>query len=180
MKKIIENGYTLEVGIDDCPRNPREDDGNLCLLCCAHQKHNLGDVQVKNFNDFTSWDEWLNDFKDHNNVWYAFPLYMIDHSSITLSLNKFSCPWDSGQLGYAIVTQEIIDSGCFQDPSDETAVRKAVEKEIEAYNSYVNGAVYQFTITNLNGDVMEACGGYCDEEKAEDDGKEALKSYVSI
>jgi len=34
------------------------------------------------------------------------PLYLYDHSGITMSTGKFSCPWDSGQVGWIYCTIE--------------------------------------------------------------------------
>lgn len=34
------------------------------------------------------------------------PLYLYDHSGITMNTTGFSCPWDSGQVGWIYASKE--------------------------------------------------------------------------
>lgn len=36
------------------------------------------------------------------------PLYLYDHSGITMRTSKFSCPWDSGQVGWIYATKDTL------------------------------------------------------------------------
>jgi len=36
------------------------------------------------------------------------PLYLYDHSGITMNTTGFSCGWDSGQVGYIVMSYEKI------------------------------------------------------------------------
>jgi len=40
------------------------------------------------------------DNREKNPDWGKYPVYAYIHGGITVSLNPFSCHWDSGQLGY--------------------------------------------------------------------------------
>jgi len=39
------------------------------------------------------------DYRESNPEWESYPVYCYIHGGITVSLNPFSCRWDSGQLG---------------------------------------------------------------------------------
>lgn len=63
-------------------------------------------------------DEFLNDVEedefqdilDSLDKYIILPLYLYDHSGITMSTSVFSCPWDSGQVGWIYASkQKFID-----------------------------------------------------------------------
>lgn len=69
------------------------------------------------------------------------PLYLYDHSGITMNTTGFSCGWDSGQVGYIYVTKYTWVKETKQEFSQEAA-RKALEAEVETYDHYLTGEVY--------------------------------------
>jgi len=104
-----DDKYRLEVILDTCPESPRQWD-NLCTMVCSHRRYDLGDEQAKNIDEYSSWDEWLQGevydrYGGADNV-VCLPLYLYDHSGITMNTTGFSCPWDSGQVGWIYVTKE--------------------------------------------------------------------------
>lgn len=70
------------------------------------------------------------------------PLYLYDHSGITMSTGRFSCPWDSGQVGFIYCT---IERGISECGSVENA-EKCLRGEVEAYDQYLTGDVYGYVI----------------------------------
>ena len=54
---------------------------------------------------FQSWNE-LENHLIKKNAFIVLPIYMYDHSGITISVNPFSCPWDSGQIGFIYISKE--------------------------------------------------------------------------
>lgn len=109
VKRIEKDGIRLNICIDEIPQNPREWD-NLGTMVCGHRRYNLGDEQAKNTELYNSWEEWLENEVikpngSRNNV-VVLPLYLYDHSGITMNTTGFSCPWDSGQVGWIYCTKE--------------------------------------------------------------------------
>jgi len=52
----------------------------------------------------------LQDILDSLDKYIILPLYLYDHSGITMSTGPFSCPWDSGQVGWIYAPkQKFID-----------------------------------------------------------------------
>jgi hypothetical protein len=87
----VYKGYTIEIYQDDCGESPREWD-NLGEMICFHKRYDLGDrhsYTVHQANELAGKREMI-----------VVPLYLYDHSGITMSTSPFSCPWDSGQVGY--------------------------------------------------------------------------------
>lgn len=107
--KAEKGNLRLEVFADDGGFNPREDD-NLSTIVCAHGRYSLGDEQAENIELYESWDEWLeNEVLKPNggaDEVVFLPVYMYDHSGITINTVGFTCRWDSGQLGYIYCTKE--------------------------------------------------------------------------
>jgi len=80
--------------------------------------------------------------------WYIVPIYMYDHSGISLSTGPFSCRWDSGQVGWAVLSPEAAKN--YPDP------KKAIESEVETYSQYVSGDVWGFVLEEAK--TCDTCG----------------------
>lgn len=87
------------------------------------------------------------------------PLYMYDHSGITINTTGFSCLWDSRQVGYIYVAPDKIKKEYGEVTPD--TIKKAenvLRKEAEIYDDYVTGAVYGYSIDD--GDIGGCWGFY--------------------
>jgi hypothetical protein len=91
---------TIKVMPDDTAESPREWD-NLGVMACWHRRYNLGDVQPKE-----DPAEWLKENAPEGSV--VLPLYLMDHSGISISTGSFGDRWDSGQVGWIVATPEKI------------------------------------------------------------------------
>lgn len=133
----------LRIDIDSDPVSPR-DWGNLGVIATWHRRYTLGDEQPTE-----EAPEFIENLPEGTIV---LPVYIYDHSGITLSTMPFSCPWDSGQLGiiYATLSRKEKLGVAFSD------VGKQLQDEIETYSQYVGGDVYGFT--RFKEVVCETCG----------------------
>lgn len=88
------------------------------------------------------------------------PLYKYEHSGVVYSTSPFSCPWDSGQIGYIFTTiQDFQKVGC------EWNIEKAKEymrSEVELYNNYLSGECFGFKIEEISS--CEKCSSVHEEE----------------
>ena len=82
--------------------SPREWD-NAGHMVCWHRHYNLGDKHK--FYDPEDFEETAKDWKGNDRIAVILSLYLYDHSGITMSCSPFSCPWDSGQVGYIYLTR---------------------------------------------------------------------------
>lgn len=69
----------------------------------------------------------------------ALPLYLYDHSGITMSTGGFSCPWDSGCVGVIVCDKETIQR---EFDGDRGEALRALEAEVKAYDDYITGNYY--------------------------------------
>ena len=93
------------------------------------------------------------------------PLYLYDHSGITMNTSGFTCPWDSGQVGYIYVTYEGIKKEFGSKKVTKAMIQKATEilkGEVETYDDYLTGNVHGYMIRpeGENGMWEGGCWGY--------------------
>jgi hypothetical protein len=110
-----EHGILRIYQDEDAP-NPRKEFDNLGTMICWHRRYDLGDKH--NYSDICDFlasitgledediteEELLAKFKERGDI--LLPLYLYDHSGITISTGPFSCPWDSGQVGWIYCSKE--------------------------------------------------------------------------
>ena len=100
------------------------------------------------------------------------PLYLYDHSGITMSTSAFSCRWDSGEVGFIYVSRKKV----LKDYNWKLLTakrRKQIEgylrNEVEVYDSYLTGDVHGFTVEvhdNESGEWEheDSCSGFYGED----------------
>jgi len=157
IKEVKKKNLVLQILQEENPTNPREW-CNLGRMVCGHNRYSLGDEKAKNTDEYGGWDEWLEGeiIKPNNGDVIYLPLYLYDHSGLTMSTTPFSCPWDSGQVGWIYVTMEKAKyelSAPYQDFSKEdfeTKVKEYLEGEVKEYDQYLTGDVYQYSLLEIN------------------------------
>jgi len=81
-------------------------------------------------------------------------LYLYDHSGITISINPFSCRFDSGIVG---IIYMIDDS---KNPLTYDEQYKIMKQETKTYDDYLTGNCYGFDIHDSNNNCIHSCGGF--------------------
>lgn len=100
-------------------------------------------VEDSDFND-------LYDLVENSNKIVIAPVYAYEHGGMTISLAPFSCPWDSGQIGWAYT---FIDD--YADcPGEE--IEKYMDELVKAYDMYLRGDV--FAVITLQKKKCDCCG----------------------
>jgi len=142
----LKGNRILRIEQDENPESPREWD-NLGTMVCFHGNYNLGDKS-----DFENAEQLENFIENENTLIVILPIYLYDHSGISISTNTdypFNCNWDSGKVGYIYVTKKQV----MKEYDVKTITKKTLEKvkavllsEIKVYDQYVRGEVYGYTI----------------------------------
>lgn len=100
-------------------------------------------------------------------VWL--PLWLYDHSGITMSCGDRTYPfndrWDSGCVGFAVITRKKYlernpDAG---DDWTEKAIA-AIQEEIRIYDAYISGEMYQYELRSTDSRDDNVFTRWCDEE----------------
>ncbi len=158
------NTYKIKIYADDIPSNPRIEWDNLGHMVCFHKKYNLGDKDnpYKTF-DYESWEEMEKVIIKEEKAYIILPLYLYDHSGITISTTPFSCRFDSGQVGFIYITKDEILKEFSCKNITKTIKEKAtniLKSEIKIYNLYLTGQVYGYIIDDLDGNNIDSCYGF--------------------
>lgn len=175
--------YRIEIAQDSDPLNPRTDDDNLGQMLCWHPRYTLGDENDYSepneffhqesglYEDYATYalsDEQLNkciETVEKNGV--MLPLFLYDHSGITMSTSRFSGGWDTGQVGIIYISKaEIIKEygGKYLTKALRERVELYLESDVKVYDYYLTGSVYGYNITKIDDDGEEedidSCWGY--------------------
>ena len=148
--------HKIELFIDENAESPREWD-NLGTMVCFHRSYELGDKHKYTVEE-------IKDLLDRKDV-LALPLYLYDHSGITISTKPFSCPWDSGQVGIVFVEYSKIKEEYSVkriSPKIRERARKCLIGEVETYDTFLRGEVLGYVVD----DDGDSCWGYYSEEDA--------------
>ena len=166
MEKFIGK-YKINVDYDTDPYSPRED-SNLGKMICFHGRYNLGDKNYYNHVDYSSWEEMKETIMKHEKVIEILPLFLYDHSGITISTSPFSCNWDSGQIGFIYATEETLE----ETGVKREHVNEVLKMEVSIYDRYLRGNVWRYEIYEIHKcdlgheheTFVTSCGGFYDED----------------
>ncbi len=183
MKNIIENErYKLEIFDDLDPTNPREFD-NLGIMVCFHSRYILGDETNLKSSDFSSWEELESYLYKIEKALIVTPIFMYDHSGLSVNTTGFSCPWDSGQIGFIYASKERIRKEYSYKRISKNLkeqVRELLCSEVDLYNAYLSGDVYRFTLTDKEKDEeLDSSSGFYGTDYIENGIFDYVSSYFT-
>ena len=160
----------LKVFTDEDAQDPREEMDNVGKMICWHRRYNLGDEH-----NYANWESFWSGLADEFGVDTAdgerpaaevvadlqkhivvLPLYLYDHSGITMSTSAFSCPWDSGQVGWIYCTMQQVQE---EWSGDVEAAKEYLKGEVKTYDLYLRGDVLGYVLYKKIASDCEACGG---------------------
>lgn len=171
-KKVV-----LKVVHYDYPESPRDWD-NLGTMVCWHRRYNLGDThqyedtlhmltQLANYTPAAPMggvEHWEKEriralFERY---YIILPVYMYDHSGVSLSTSGYGDRWDSGQVGWIYVSKEDVRKK-YNVKRITKKIRLLVESvlkaEVEVYSQYVSGDVYGYTLY-VDDEEIDSCWGF--------------------
>lgn len=166
VKEVKKNGKTLKIYTDEDSDDPRSWD-NACTMVCFHKRYDLGDKNHEyKWENYSSWQELEEAINEHERPLVIKPLYLLDHSGITISTSDFGDPWDSGMVGFAFISNKHVDETGLTINNDETfsdyrkRLSEVIDAEVETYDQYIRGNVYAFQLEDENGNTIDSCGGF--------------------
>ena len=141
--KTSTQGLKAYIYQDMDPVNPRIDYDNLGTIVCWHRRYSLTDLNLPDFVEGPEkYDptEWAEEFLKADDI-ISLPIYMYDHSGITINTTGFSCRWDSGQVGWIFVSRAKAQKEWGAEITDED-IKFSLNQEIETYDQYLKGDIY--------------------------------------
>ena len=85
------------------------------------------------------------------------PLFLMDHSGISISTEPFGCRWDSGQVGYIYTTKEVYEKN-WSKPFDLAHAKECLVAEVETYDNYLTGEVYGKVLYRIEDEDFDPTG----------------------
>ena len=190
---------------DDDAESPREWE-QAATLSCVHRRYNLGDLQssdstgvlqklVEKYAEdaqragfrktaerlkkrlefiWENEDKLLKVLEEYGAV---LPLYLYDHSGITMSTYPFSCQWDSGQVGYAALSRWGYRLSVNKGKFDKSNAEDIIRSEVNAYDEYLKGESYSIEYLQRTAegyDCYFVCG-YLGSDNAVEAAEEMIK-----
>lgn len=148
------SGRKLVIEPDNDPQSPRDND-NYATMIFFHKRYRLGDKHNINPQDYDGWDEMQTHLEQDYK--YLQPVYMLDHSGITISLSPFSgqiAHWDSGRIGFIGIKRDK------QHQFREKRSLEIINTEIEIYDQYIRGDIYYFELLDKDDEQLDSCAGF--------------------
>ena len=103
------------------------------------------------------------------------PLYLLDHSGITISTRDFMDRWDSGQVGWTYASHaDIVKEFGDASPESVEKARRLLNSEVETYDYYLRGECYGFQLF-MDGVEQDSCWGFLGSFDA---AKAAIREYI--
>jgi hypothetical protein len=176
----VASGYRMEIFVDHFPSNPRTEWDNLGTMVCFHPKYRLGDEgHGYDSKDFNSWAEVKKQIiKDHDPA-AILPLYLYDHSGVTINTTGFSCQWDGGPVGFIYISKQKARDE-FEFNRLTAKVKQQIDEylvsEVKTYDQYLRGELYGFMIMEGE-EVIESVSGYYGRDAVEKEANSYLKYY---
>lgn len=163
-EETLEGCKVKYIALDNEPESPRQCD-NLGTMVCFHKRYILGDEEHGYRSEtFNSWDELKSAIEENGDIGVILPLYLYDHSGITMGTCPFNDRWDSGQVGFIFVSKDKIREEFSIKDTDITdeildKAKNVLKSEVEIYDYYLRGEVYRLIVEIFDKDKEQT---YCD------------------
>lgn len=179
-----KGNYITRTYQEDSPESPRCWD-NLGTMVCFHGRYDLGDKHNYKHDDYNGWDEMEKAIIKNENVGVILPLYLYDHSGITMNTTGFSCNWDSGRVGFIYISKKKMleeYGGKIVTQKLKDRVERYLKGEVETYDQYLTGDVYGyrvFKVENGEEEELDSCWGFYGEDECMEEGVGIMEYYIS-
>lgn len=169
---------------DEDPLDPRVDnDGIITRMICWHRRYNLGDKHT-----FTDTSDMLTSLLKEldinvsneteqdapkmmsllHNLAVVLPLWLYDHSGLTISCGERSYPyndtWDSGQIGWIILLKtDMINAGLEVGDDWRKKALDICRDDVRIYDMWLTGEVYGYKLfekENNTWNETDSCWGF--------------------
>lgn len=204
--------YKFEIYESQSHESPREFDNVGTMACREYRRYDLGDKNgledlmnaIKESGvemDEADWELseqytehdvsfWAEMFKKYN-LGVIQPLYLYDHSGVTMSTTPFADKWDSSSAGFIFATnqkiqemgwnledykalyqEELSKNGIMIETMDDIA-EVVLAGEVKTYDQYLTGEIYGFSYEVFDDDGEEiigeedACSGFYGDDLEE-------------
>ena len=167
----LKDNHVLRIETCDFNESPREDCNVTQMIFFGNHSH-LGDEHDFSSDMANNWEELEQVIQKQTKAVHIQKIYGYSHSGLTISTSPFSCRWDSGVLGFCIITKEDIRNIFGVKRVTQKDIDKAIEQiegEVKVLDQYISGEIYQFELVKINTcecceetseEHIDSCGGF--------------------
>lgn len=175
VKEVRAGNKILRIFSDESPESPRTWDNMAKMIFFGRNYAHLGDKHnVKIENSYSSRRDFIDNApaeikKQIKGVVVCKAVHLYDHSGVSISTSfsyPFDCQWDSGTVGFVVVTKEDICKNFGVKRVTKKLIEKAeaiAEGEVETLNQYISGQVYGFEVLTEEDGIEtseDSCWGF--------------------
>lgn len=158
-----DEGIVVKIYPDDSAENPIVEFDGEANVSVWHRHYDFGNNH--DFNTPKAFEEAC-DQPDNQPAGCALdqspvillPVYLYDHSGLTVNTTGFSCLWDSGQVGWVWVT--LAQAQQRWGTTDEDQILDRLRGTVKLLDHYLTGNVYGFVIEDREGKRLDSCWGF--------------------
>ena len=152
--------HIVKILWDEDPESPRTWD-NAGKLICFHNKYDLGDKH-----NFDKDELEVAILQEYGKDSIVLPLSLYDHSDISIKAGSPTDAWDSGYVGFAVMSEKAIAEEWSGDYDKALA---CLHGEVETYDQYLRGDVTGFIVCNkYTGERVGSCWGFYGDDAIEE------------
>lgn len=173
---LASKGYNAHDALLPCPRSCKWHVGHEepCPICRGwvqvDNPYYIASTDAEDVADaLESYRRFEDDVPYHKRLLLV-PLYLYDHSGLTISTGSFGDRWDSGQAGWIFLTyQEVMDNWGWKrlTPARLKQVEDFLKSEVAEYDLYLTGNVWGFEVwqhedteSPEDGELLDSCWGF--------------------
>lgn len=184
------DGLTVRIVADDDVHSPRTEWDHAGTMVCWHGRYDLGDEQPDYHADEFFMrlmqereaevngkyppdeiePEHLERYIDKH--FYVLPLYLLDHSGLSMSTGSFNDSWDSGQVGWIYMSKDKAAKEGIKDPL------ALLRSEVNEFDQYLTGDVWGYEITDDGGHHLDSCWGFYGFDHCKEEATESAKAIA--
>jgi len=168
---------TLNILPDEDMENPFDWIDQCGEIAHWHPHHRFGSKnEIKLPRDKESIQDWLST-QDQDLV---IPLYLYEHSGMTIRTGPFGDPWDSGQVGFIFTTRDRYLS-MVEDPPRrywKAHARKLMQSEVETLDQWLTGDCWGYVIEDQDGSHIDSCWGFYGRKHVEQEANSQLAYFT--
>jgi len=171
-------GCDITINYDEDPMDPRGND-NMGTMVHSSIRNNFGEEYLADMDA----DEMYKELVENRGAVVIKPLYVYEHSGVTIRTIPFSSRWDSGMVGYIYATRKDIQDWLVCKNMTKKILAKAneiLDLEVKEFDEFIKGEVYVISVTDEYGEDIETVGGYYGSvEDIIIDGKSTVDWFVT-
>ena len=170
----------VTIDYSDYNENPIHEWDNLGTHIYFGKYGHIGDEHSYNPDAYDSWEELVKEIQQDYEI--LIPVYGYSHGGLTISTGTFTCPWDSGQLGFVGVSKNTVRKEYNVKRISAKLLAKIetyLDNEVKLLDDYCTGNVFSYLIEDKEGNLIDSCGGFYGSDMDKNGIKDYLSYYLS-